>query len=145
MPFFARLIFLGLFMTASLPAFALEDTPENREREVARYLKVIPPEEMLADMTKKLAATLPADQREGFVKMMTKYLDMAHVTGAMRTGMVKTFTADELKALADFYSSPVAKSAIAKMGTYMAEVMPVLMNEIQSAAAKVQQEQSQPK
>jgi hypothetical protein len=141
---FVRLAFLGLFMTASLPALALEDTPENREREVTRYLKITPPDEMLADMTNKLAATLPADQRVGFTNMMTKHLDMARVTAAMKEGMVKTFSADELKALADFYSQPVAKSAISKMGTYMAEVMPVLMRELQTAAAKAQQEQVQP-
>ena len=145
MPSFARLVLLGLFITASLPAFALEDTPENREREASRYLSVTPPEALLADMADKLAATLPAEQREGFVTMMTKHLDMARVTGAMREGMVKTFTADELKALADFYSLPVAKSAVAKMGTYMAEVMPVLMKEIELAATKVEQEQNQPK
>jgi hypothetical protein len=142
---FARFVFLGLFMAASLPALALEDTPENREREASRYLKITPPEELLADMTDKLAATLPEEQRAGFIDMMTKHLDMAHVTGAMREGMVKTFSADELQALADFYSSPVAKSAIAKMGTYMAEVMPVLMTELQAAAAKAQLGQSQQK
>jgi hypothetical protein len=143
MPFFARLVLLGFFMTASLPAVALEDTPENREREVIRYLKAIPPEELMADMTNKLATTLPEERREGFIKMMTKHLDMARVTSAIRDGMVKSFTADELKALADFYTQPVAKSAMAKMGTYMAEVMPVVMKEIQVAAAKAQAEQGE--
>jgi hypothetical protein len=145
MPSFARLVFLGLFVSASLPAFALEDTPQNREREVSRYLKAMSPEEMMADMTNKVAATLPAEQRDGFIKMMTKYLDMARVTAAVREAMVKSFSADELQALADFYSSPVAKSAMGKMGNYMAEVMPVVMREIQTAAAKAQMEQSQPK
>ena len=145
MPTFARLVFLGLFMMASLPAFALEDTPQNREREVARYLKATPPEDMMADTSKKLAATLPPERRDAFVKMMTKHLDMAKVTAAIRDGMLKSFTADELQALADFYSSPVAKSAMAKMGSYMAEVMPVVMKEIQTAAAKAEAEQNQPK
>jgi len=140
---FARLVFLGLFMTASLPAFALEDTPENREREAARYLKATPPEDMMADISNKLATTMPEDQREGFIKMMTKHLDMVRVTAAIRDGMVKSFTADELAALADFYSSPIAKSAMTKMGNYMAEVMPVVMREIQTAAAKAQQEQAE--
>jgi hypothetical protein len=140
---FARLIFLGLFMTATLPAFALEDTQQNREREADRYLKTTPPEELMADMSKKIATTLPEPQREGFVRMMTKHLDMGRVTAAMRDGMVKSFSADELKALADFYNSPVGKSAMGKMGTYTAEVMPVVMREIQTAAAKAQLEQSQ--
>jgi hypothetical protein len=145
MPSFARLVFFGLFMTASLPALALEDTPQNREREVSRYLKAMSPEEMMADMSNKVAATLPPEQREVFITMMTKHLDMARLTAAMRQGMVKSFSADELQALADFYSSPVAKSAVAKMGTYMAEVMPIVITEIQAAAEKAQMEQAQPK
>src|SRR5262249_17243297 len=140
MPSFVRLVFLGLFMTASLPALALEDTPPNREREADRYLKATPPDELMADMANKMAATMPAEQRETFIKMMTKHLDMARITAAIRAGMVKSFTADELKALADFYNSPEGKSAMAKMGTYTAEVMPVIMREIQNAAAKAQLE-----
>jgi hypothetical protein len=145
MPSFARLAVLGLFMTVSVPALALEDTQQNREQEAGRYLQSIPPEQLMADMTNKIAATLPAERREGFVKMMTKHLDMARVTAAMRDGMVKSFSADELHALADFYSSPVAKSAVAKMGNYMAEVMPVIMQEVEAAAAKTLQEQGQQK
>jgi hypothetical protein len=145
MPSFARLLVLGLFMTASLPALALEDTQQNREREADRYLKATPPEELMAEMANKMAVALPAGQRDGFVKMMTKHLNMARVTAAIRDGMVKSFSADELKALADFYNSPVGKSAISKMGNYMAEVMPVMMSEIQTAAAKAQAEQTQPK
>jgi hypothetical protein len=39
--------------------------------------------------------------------------------------MVKDFTTDELKALADFYSSPVGKSAMQKFGTYTADIIAV--------------------
>jgi hypothetical protein len=145
MPSLARLAFLGLLMTASLPASALEDTQQNREQEASRYLKATPPEEMMADMTNKLAETLPPERREDFVKMMTKHLDMARVSAAIREGMIKSFSADELQALADFYSSPVAKSAMAKMGTYMADVMPAVMKELRTAAAKAQAEEGQPK
>jgi hypothetical protein len=44
--------------------------------------------------------------------------------------MVKIFTAQELNALADFYGSPVGKSAMGKFGIYMAEVMPALQQEL---------------
>jgi hypothetical protein len=71
---------------------------------------------------------------------MTKHLDLGRVTAAIKAAMIKTFTADELKALADFYGSDVGKSAMAKMGTYMSEVMPATMNEVQSALVKAQGE-----
>ena len=146
MPTFVRLLFLGLFAAATVPALAMEDTPQNRAQEAARYLKASSPETMMAEVSNKFAATMPAEQRAGFISMMTKHLDMQRVIAAMKEAMVKTFTADELHALADFYASPVGKSAMAKMGDYMASVMPVLMKEIQTAAMKAQQEmQQQPK
>ncbi|MBI4724207.1 MAG: DUF2059 domain-containing protein [Rhodomicrobium sp.] len=138
---FTRLFILGLFLMSPLPASALEDSPRNREQEANRYLQAVPPESMMAGIPKRLAATLPPAQQEKFIRMMTKNLDMARVTAAMRAAMMKTFTADELRALADFYGSPAGKSAMAKMKTYMAEVMPAAMKELEAALAKTQQEE----
>ena len=57
----------------------------------------------------------------------------------MTDAMVKHFTTDELKALADFYGSPVGKSAMQKFGAYMADVMPAIQAEMQKAQAKLNQ------
>jgi hypothetical protein len=94
-----------------------------------------------------MSRSLPTDQREMFVNMMTKYLDFDAITKGMRDAMMKTFTADELSALADFYASPVGKSAMAKMGDYMAAMMPMMTQEMAKAQAGVQDEMSraQPK
>ena len=71
--------------------------------------------------------------------MMTKDLDIAAVSKAMTDAMVKHFTTEELKALADFYGSPVGKSAMQKFGAYMADIMPVMQAEIIKASAKLNQ------
>ena len=139
----ARLPFLALLLPFSLPAFALEDTPQNREQQAVRYLQAVPPQSMMSDMSAKMAETLPEEQRDEFKALMTKYLDIGRVTAAIKAAMVKTFTADELNALADFYGSDVGKSAMAKMGTYMSEVMPATMNEVQAALGKAQGEAHQ--
>jgi hypothetical protein len=70
---------------------------------------------------------------------MTTQLDIAVLTKAMTDTMVKDFTTDELKALADFYGSPVGKSAMQKFGTYMTDVMPAIRAEIIKAQAKLNQ------
>jgi hypothetical protein len=88
-------------------------------------------------MADKMATNLPADQRQQFKQMMTKDLDIAAVSKAMTDAMVKHFTTEELKALADFYGSPVGKSAMQKFGAYMADLMPVMQAEITKAAAKM--------
>jgi len=42
-------------------------------------------------------------------------------------------------ALADFYGSPVGKSAMQKFGAYMADIMPTIEAEIMKAQAKLNQ------
>ena len=113
------------------------DTPETRRREAERYLQASPPKAMFEDVADKMAANLPADQRDQFKRVMTTQLDIPALSKAMMDAMVKNFTTEELKALADFYGSPIGKSAMQKFGAYMADVMPVVQAEIMKAAAKM--------
>jgi hypothetical protein len=127
---------LALVISCSL-ALSATDTPETRRREAERYLQASPPKAMFEDVADKMAANLPADQREQFKKVMTTQLDIPALSKAMMDAMVKNFTTEELKALADFYGSPIGKSAMQKFGAYMADVMPVVQTEIMKAAAKM--------
>ena len=130
-------VLLVLTACAWSPVFSATDTPETRRREAERYLQVSPPKSLFEDVADKMAATLPADQREQFKKLMTTQVDIAALSKAMTDAMVKNFTTEELKALADFYGSPVGKSAMQKFGAYMADIMPVVQSEIMKAAAKM--------
>lgn len=120
--------------------FCLEDTPANRQSQTERYLKAVPPRELLRDMAEKVAAQIPEERREQFKAAMTRNLDVEALIKAMAESMAKHFTADELAALADFYGSPVAKSAMKKFGSYMAEVMPTLQTELAKAIKKTNAE-----
>jgi len=134
-----RIAVLLTFTLTTSVVLAATDTPETRRKEAERYLQATPPKAMFEDMADKMAANLPADQREAFKQMMTKELDIDALTKAMLDSMVKHFTTEELKALADFYGSPVGKSAMQKFGAYMAEVMPTIQAEIMKAQAKASQ------
>lgn len=120
---------------------AESDTPETRRREAERYVQAVPPKELFADMAGRMASNMPEEQREPFKKMMTEQLDIAALTKAMIDSMVKHFTTDELKALADFYGSPVGKSAMKKFGAYMSDLMPTIQAEMMKAQAKAGQAQ----
>ena len=134
-----KLVFLLLLtFSAWSPLFSAADTPEARRKEAERYLQVSPPKALFEDMADKMAETVPADQREQFKKVMTTQVDIAALSKAMVDAMVKNFTTDELKALADFYGSPVGKSAMQKFGAYMADIMPVVQAEIIKAAGKME-------
>ena len=130
-------VLLVLTVCAWSPVFSAPDTPETRRKEAERYLQVSPPKALFEDMADKMAETVPPDQREQFKKVMTTQVDIAALSKAMIDAMVKNFTTDELKALADFYGSPVGKSAMQKFGAYMADIMPVMQAEIMKAAAKM--------
>jgi hypothetical protein len=123
----------------SAPA-SLEDTPENRSAQIERYFASTPPEALVKDMLSKMTARMPDDKRTVFVERITAHLDMPKMRTIMHDAMSKNFTADELRALADFYGSALGKSVMAKFGTYMQEAMPQIQQEFIAAAGKAQAE-----
>ena len=128
------------WIVAASAVGAVEDTEANRLKEANRYLTATPPEEMVADMAKNMAKTIPEPKRKKFIEVMTKGLDVESLRKTMVEAMVKHFTADELKALADFYGSPIGKSAMKKFGPYMAEVMPKFQADVMKAFTQFMQE-----
>ena len=86
------LILIGLTAFAWSPVFGAPDTPETRRKEAERYLQVSPPKALFEDMADKMAANLPADQRDQFKKLMTTQVDIAALSKAMTDAMVKNFT-----------------------------------------------------
>jgi hypothetical protein len=90
-----------ILFTSSFFVFSAADTPETRRHEAERYLQANPPKAVFGDIADKMAANLPPDQREQFKRVMTTELDVAALTKAMTDAMVKNFTTEELKALAD--------------------------------------------
>ena len=128
-----------LALCTSTFALGATDTPETRRREAERYLQATPPKAMFEDIADKMAVNLPPADREKFKQMLTSQLDIQALTKTMTDAMIKHFTTEELKALADFYGSPVGKSAMRKFGAYMADLMPTIQTEIVKAQAKANQ------
>ena len=121
-------------------AWALDDTKENRVEQAGRYSAAVPLSELLKDVVDKGATNLPPERREKFRALFNKHLDLPALEVTVQGILVKHFTADELKALADFYGSPVGKSAMKKFGTYMADAMPVIQAEMSKAQTQASRE-----
>ena len=141
----ARILLLYFFINMPLPAFALDDTSENRLQQAERYMATTPPQEMMQDMASNMSMNLPPEARKEFRDLLLEYVNINTLSDAMKASMVKAFTAEELSALADFYDLPIAKSAMQKMGVYMADVMPTVQSEVMRALAemdKVKQEKN---
>ena len=116
----------------------MEDTPENRASQAERLLASNPPTEMMSDMADNVAMNLPPEDRQEFRRLMTEFVDVEVLAAAMRQSMIRTYSADELAALADFYESQHGKAAIKKMGIYMAEVLPVVEAEVLRAIGELE-------
>ncbi len=96
------------------------------------------PRDMLIDLVEKMSAQIPKEKQKTFNDLMIKNMDLDRLSLIIRDSMVKHFTAEELSALADFYGSPVGKSAMSKFGNYMAEAMPQLQSLMIESAQKTQ-------
>jgi len=118
----------------------IEDTAENRLSEANRYLNIMPPKDMLTDLVYKMSKQLPENKQKLFHDLMINNLDIDNFTKIMRDAMVNHFTAEELEALANFYNSPVGKSAMTKFGDYMAEAMPQIQVLMVEAAQKTKKQ-----
>ena len=135
---------LTIICLQSAALIAATDTQESRRREAQRYLEAVPPKGMFEEMAEKMAVNFPPAEREKFKQTLTSQLNITALTMAMSEALVKHFTTDELKALADFYGSDVGKSAMHKFAGYMTELMPKIENEIMKAQAKVNRPQPTP-
>lgn len=125
-------------------ARALDDTPENRGNEADRYLKAVPAQEMFAEMVDQMVQQMPEAHRANFKQAITKNFDVKALTTAMKDSMVKRFTADELAALADFYGSPVGKSAMKKFPEYLSDLMPTIQDQVMKAHSAIKPTTTEP-
>ena len=132
-------LLFSVISLSSLIAQGVADTPENRQRQAERYLQTMSPKALITDAAEKAAMNISPAERDKFKTILISEADVNSVAKAMTDSMVKHFSAEELKALADFYLSPVGKSAKSKFGAYMADVMPAVQVEINKAQAKVNQ------
>jgi len=117
------------------------DSEESRQTAAKQYLELVPPQELLAEMSDKVVKMLPEKDQKVFLEVM-KGKSMREATYRISlNALVKHFTVNEIKALTAFYGSPEGKSVRHKLGDYMADVMPQVHQEMIATLQKLQQEQ----
>ena len=129
-----KIPFIKLSILVILPfsvLTALEDTKENRIIQAERYLKQFSLVDMIGDTWEQMFKHPPFSswsdkQKKVFSDRMTAIVTSEEYDKILMDGMLETFTADELKAFADFYDSEHGKSAMKKMNNLMTNMMPRL-------------------
>ncbi len=123
-----------------------QDSTEARQAAADRYLNAVPMAKMLDDSYVEISKSLPPEQRAQFLTDIKSVVRVDFLHALSRESMVKTFTADELNALADFYGSVHGASAMQKFGAYMGRVMPAIQAEVVRGIQELQQKkQGQPR
>ena len=136
---------IGLLLMASACADtgqvkSLPDNPENRTAAAERYLKAMPPKEMLQGLATRVSPNLPEKDRKGFVEVMQSADLEKAASRITMEGLVKNFTVGELNAMTAFYGSPDGQSAAKKFGPYMMGIMPQIQQEVKKAMDERQKE-----
>jgi hypothetical protein len=106
-------------------ASALEDTKENRLAMAERCLHCAPTKvvaRMACGRVASVRADIAKDQLEKFLDAMMAEIDLDMMTAKRKEIMAKHFTAEELRALAQFYESPSGRSAWDKLGAYVVDM-----------------------
>jgi len=124
----------------SVRASDRDDSPALREAAAQRYLKAVPVQKMIDDMLIGVMKSVPAEKQTGFDAFIRKTLRPDFIERVSIQAMVKTFTALEINAMTSFYDSPEGRSVQAKMGTYLAEIMPLLQQEMMRALKEMNAE-----
>jgi hypothetical protein len=129
---------IGLLLMASACADtgqvkSLPDNPENRTAAAERYMKAMPPKEMLHGLAARVSPNMPEKDRKAFMEVMNSADLEKTVSRLTLEGLVKNFTVGELNAMTAFYGSPDGQSASKKFGPYIMGIMPQIQQEVKKA------------
>ena len=128
MKFRATVIVL-LFITGCT-TLAPPDTPEERAKAVESYFREISMRDLMTDMVKEVSKRMPPEQRDAFENTMLKNVRLEILETAAKESLARHLTVSEINAFTDFMRRPEGKSAMNKMKYYMADLMPVIQQEL---------------
>jgi hypothetical protein len=109
-------------IVVSAVTWALDDTPANRSGEVDRYFTKYPLQKRVQQSFEPSTRALPPGLREQFTNLIISSINFSTLEKTMKDQMIKYFTADELKTLADSDDPGVRRSIVGKSSAYMSEV-----------------------
>jgi hypothetical protein len=136
----ARIVFALLgWLAVLLPGHAIAQTADALAA-ADRLITVQNLDATMMDMAVNVSAQLPGateGHKKSFIAEMTSKDFLNRYKGFVRVAFAKHLSVEEMNALSDFYSKPIAASAMKKMGATMAEVMPFIQAEIPGIVARV--------
>jgi len=130
---------VAIALSLSLPGYAIAQTAQGLAA-ADRLIAVQNLDEMMKDMAANVSTKLVGAsdvQKQAFVAEMTDPAFLARYKSQVRVAFARHLTVEELNALSDFYSKPVAASAMKKMGATTAELMTFIQGEIPAMVGRI--------
>jgi hypothetical protein len=130
MKFFFTWLALGCLLSS--PGFAAteQDASEAKARLIDEYFSYIPMKRIVDETTLEIAKQVPAEKRQLFIDAMTQRVRVEVLEQAARQSLAKHLSVSELRMFVEFIKRPEARSAMEKMKYYMADLMPVVQQEM---------------
>lgn len=119
-------------------AAAQDEATLAKRVELAKKMHEIrPTREQVNAAIDQVAIMQPEKEREAFKSAMREILNYQAIEKISVDAMAETFTQEELDAMVEYYSKPVAKSASDKEGIYRAKVYPEIIRMLDAAMMRV--------
>ncbi len=130
------LMISGVGMLCANAQEALPETERAERLKYAKaYLEAVPPSQVMKQMSASLTRRLPEKNREDVQDFMENEMDLDQIEAINLQLLTERFTAEELKAMADFYNSEVGQSIHRKTPEYSMqlfhEIFPVMLRSVQ--------------
>lgn len=115
---------LCFFLIGSLAiAEDVPDTEGNRLKAARRYIEAVPLTAMYEDMISRLAKEIPEKNRQSFVELMKKEINVLALESMAMVIIANHYNVQEITAMADFYGSELGRSITQKSGACMAQLI----------------------
>jgi len=106
------------------------DTAATKAQLIDEYFSYIPMRRIVEEMAQELSKQVPAEKRQLFVDTITRRMRVEVLEQAARASLAKHLSVSELRLFVEFIKRPEARSAMDKMKYYMADLMPVMQQEM---------------
>lgn len=114
----------------------LPDTPEQRQLLVDRYFKAVSFGDFQREMVEQMSSSIPPEHQAQFLDTMSNKVRWDSIEAAAKQSLARHMTVAELSAFLAFVEKPEGKSALSKMRFYMADLNPVVQQEVFRAVAQ---------
>jgi hypothetical protein len=114
----------------------LPDTPQQRQALVERYFKAVSFGDFQREMVEQMSISIPPEHQAQFLDTMSNKVRWDSIETAAKESLARHMTVSELSAFLAFVEKPEGKSALSKMRFYMADLNPVVQQEVFRAVAQ---------